>query len=260
MSATDSKFVPGHLDRAALLALAGDGGGEPDLWAALSRLLAERYSCRAFRPDPVPRETVDRAVALAQMSASWCNTQPWEVHVTEGEITERFREALYAHGASGAASETDFDFPVRYSDTLKARRLETAWQLYEAVGIGWGDREGSRLQGLENFRLFGAPHVMLITSDADLGTYGGIDTGIFIGNLLLALQALGVGCVPQAALAVHSKFIRRYFGIGDHRRLVIGISFGWPDHDHASNNFRTLRAPPEGAIHWLDQTRPAETT
>ncbi|MGE0830837.1 MAG: nitroreductase family protein, partial [Hyphomonadaceae bacterium] len=188
---------------------------------------------------------------LAQMSASWCNTQPWKVHVADVAATERFRKELYAYAVENPELTPDFEFPVGFSDVLRARRLETAWQLYNSVGIAWGDREGSYRQALENFRLFGAPHVMLVTSDADLGPYGGIDTGIFIGNLLLALQALGIGAVAQAALASHAKFVRKYFGIGDHRRLVLAISFGWPDETHPSNQFRTLRAPPEDVIHWL---------
>lgn len=37
---------------------------------SLSRLLEARFSCRGFRPDPVPAETIARIVSLAQRSAS----------------------------------------------------------------------------------------------------------------------------------------------------------------------------------------------
>ena len=42
----------------------------------LQELLDERYSCRAYRPDPVPRPTIDRILTAAQRTASWCNSQP----------------------------------------------------------------------------------------------------------------------------------------------------------------------------------------
>jgi proline dehydrogenase len=37
-----------------------------------------------------------------------------------------------------------------------------------------GDREASGRQARENFRLFGAPHVAIVTTDAALGTYGAV--------------------------------------------------------------------------------------
>ena len=42
----------------------------------VSALLHSRYSCRAFVPDPLPRATIERILAAAQRTASWCNAQP----------------------------------------------------------------------------------------------------------------------------------------------------------------------------------------
>jgi len=36
--------------------------------------------------------------------------------------------------------------------------------------------------------------------------------------------------------------IRRHFKLGDDRRVVCGISFGFPDIDHKINSYRTSRA------------------
>jgi hypothetical protein len=36
--------------------------------------------------------------------------------------------------------------------------------------------------------------------------------------------------------------IRRHFAIPDDRRVVCGISFGYPDHAHKINSYRTSRA------------------
>jgi hypothetical protein len=54
-----------------------------------------------------------------------------------------------------------------------------------------GDREAYAKQGLENYRLFGAPHVAIVTSDEALGTYGAVDCGAYVNNFLLAAQSLG---------------------------------------------------------------------
>src|SRR3546814_2598902 len=60
--------------------------------ATLDDLLRGRFSCRAYRPEPVPRETIERILAMAQRTASWRNGQPWQVAITSGAGTERFRE------------------------------------------------------------------------------------------------------------------------------------------------------------------------
>ena len=73
-----------------------------DRIGVLEELLHERYSVRAFRPDPVPRATIEHILAVAQRTASWCNSQPWQVVIASGEAKERFRKSIYAAAASGA--------------------------------------------------------------------------------------------------------------------------------------------------------------
>ena len=73
-----------------------------DRIGVLEELLRERYSVRAFLPQPVPRATIERVLVAAQRTASWCNSQPWQVLIASGEAKERFRKAIYAEAASGA--------------------------------------------------------------------------------------------------------------------------------------------------------------
>jgi nitroreductase len=217
----------------------------------LEDVLAQRYSCRGFQPRPVPRSVIERILAMAQRTASWCNAQPWQVTITSGGATERFRDAVYRHATSNAAS-ADIPFPREYRGVYLARRRECGFQLYDSVGIKRGDREASGRQGLENFRLFGAPHVAIITTDEALGTYGAVDCGAYVSNFCLAARSLGVATIAQAALASQSKFVRSHFGLGDDRLVVCGISFGYEDAAHPANGFRTSRAPLAEAVTWVD--------
>ena len=219
----------------------------------LSRLLAERYSCRGFRPDPVPRAAIERILETAQRTASWCNSQPWRVVVTSGEGTERFRKAILAHARSGASAAPDFAWPREYRGEYLARRRECGFQLYEAVGVRRGDREAGERQRLENFRLFGAPHVAIVTTDEALGVYGAIDCGAYVGNFMLAAQADGVASIAQAALAAYPELIRSHFGLAADRQVVCGLSFGYEDRQHPANRFRTTRAPLEEAVSWVEK-------
>ena len=210
--------------------------------AVLEDLLGERYSCRAYQPDPVPRPIIERMLTAAQRTASWCNSQPWQVVIASGAAKERFRTAIYAAASSGAPDDGDFSFPREYRGVYLERRRESGFQLYNTLGIARGDRAAYTRQSLENFNFFGAPHVAIIHSDEALGIYGAIDCGAYVGNFLLAAQALGLGAIPQAALAHQSGLIRRHFGLGDDRRVVCGISFGFPDREHKINSYRTSRA------------------
>jgi nitroreductase len=219
----------------------------------LEELLRERYSCRAFRPDPVPRLTIERILTTAQRTASWCNSQPWQVVIASGEAKERFRKEIYRAASSRAPDDGDFPFPREYRGVYLERRRESGFQLYNTLGIPRGDKVAYAKQALENFNFFGAPHVAIIHTDEALGVYGAIDCGAYVSNFMLATQALGLGAIAQAALAHQSGLIRRHFGLGDDRRVVCGISFGFPDRDHKINSYRTSRASLADTVTFVDR-------
>ncbi|MFY4257038.1 nitroreductase [Achromobacter xylosoxidans] len=219
--------------------------------AALEDWLRARHSCRAFRPEPVPRATIERILTLAQRTASWCNCQPWQVTVASGDGARRLSRALVERaGQSGFTP--DFPFPREYQGDYLARRRESGFQLYGAVGVARGDREAYRRQELRNFQLFDAPHVAIITTDEALGEYGAIDCGGYVANFLLAAQANGVATVAQASLAMYPEVLREQLGIGPERRVVCAISFGYADTAHPANSYRTSRADLGAAVRWID--------
>src|SRR4051812_10931800 len=200
----------------------------------LAALLAERTSCRGFRGEPLPRETITRLLGHAQRTASWCNAQPWKIHLLGGAALEQAREALPAYAAAHPAAP-DLPWPAAYRGVYLERRRECGFRLYEAVGVARGDRAGAARQGSENYRFFGAPHVALVTTDRDLGVYGAIDCGAWVSTFMLAARAAGVAAIAQAALASHPDFWRARLGLDDDRLLVCGVSFGYADESHAAN-------------------------
>ena len=216
---------------------------------SLDTLMANRYSCRGFKPDPVPRETIEQIVATARRVPSWCNAQPWQVAITSGDETDRFRKALKQE-VMQAKHSSDLPFPDSYSGVYQDRRRTCGWALYDAVGVTKGDREGSRQQMLRNFDLFDAPHCAIVSSPVELGAYGALDSGGFVTAFTLAAQAAGVATIAQAALAGYSPFLHRYFDIPEDRLVLCAISFGYADPDHPANQFRTERADLDQIIDW----------
>lgn len=220
----------------------------------LDRLLAERRSCRGYLEDDVPRETIERILATAQRTASWCNTQPWELVIVSGQAKDDLSKVLTASvfETLGQPAQPDFAFPERYDGVYDARRKEVGWQLYEAVGVERGDREASAMQMLRNFEFFGAPHVAILTTEGDLGVYGAIDCGLYVSSFMLAAQALGVGTCAQAALAQVAPALRAHLELPEHRKIVCGIAFGFPDPEHPTAQFTSHRAPIDTAVTYCD--------
>lgn len=228
----------------------------PNRFSTFEDIMSERYSCRCFRPDPLPRREIEAVLACAQKTPSWCNAQPWQVIVTSGAETERLREALGA-AVTGDTPAPDIEFPAGYSGVYQDRRRTCGWALYEAVGVKKGDRAGSAAQMMLNFSFFGAPHVALISTDRELGPYGAIDCGGYITAFTLAARARGIATIPQAAVASYAPFLHHHFDIPDTRQVVCAISFGWEDPAHPANGFRTDRAPLDDVVTWVGTSEDA---
>ena len=218
----------------------------------LEQVIRERYSCRQFLPEPVPRLTIEKILDLAQQTPSWCNCQPWQVVLVTGGAVASFRDSLLAHAAEGHPPKPDFPFPLRYEGIYRERRKVCGVQLYQALGIGRENRDGAERQRLENFRFFDAPHVALITTEEELGVYGVLDCGLYVANFMLAAKNFGVDSIAQAALASYPDLIRSRFGLAANRKLVCGISFGFADAGHRIHDYRTQRASVAEVATWIE--------
>lgn len=213
--------------------------------------MEQRWSCRAFRPDPVPADVVSEMLAMAQRTASWCNTQPWHVYLVSGPATQRFAASLTDHVRSHDESP-DLDVPVGYRGVYRQRRREAGYALYASLGIAREDSAARQAQLLKNFEFFGAPHVAVVTSDRDQGVYGAVDCGGYVANLLHAAHSLGMATVPQAAIALYSDHVHEFLGIPEDRLVVCAVSFGYADTAHPVNQFRTSRADLCDAVTVID--------
>lgn len=216
----------------------------------LHRLYNSRHSCRSFRPDRVPRATLDAILQTAQMAASWSNTQPWQLHVVSGAPLEAVRGDMFARAGAGQPKAPEIPYPAHYPEPLDSRRRACGWGIYETLGIQRGDREASGRQARENFRFFGAPHVVLVTCEAEMGSYGLIDCGIWLGHFLTAATAAGVATCAQAAAITYPEIWRQHLAIAPSRRLVVGVAVGFAEPQAPANRFRSSRASLDQVIDW----------
>ena len=212
-----------------------------DAATTLEQILDDRYSCRGFTPRPVPEADIERILQMAQRTASWCDSQAWQVELVTGEATAAFGKHLTDHVLANEM-RSDFPAPERYDGVYGERRRASGYGLYSALGIERTDKDARLTQMLENYRFFGAPHVAVITSDAGLGTYGAVDCGGYVATFLAAATSLGVATCAQAALALYSDGVRDFLGLSEDRLVVCGIAFGYADAEHPANTFRAGRA------------------
>jgi nitroreductase len=102
-----------------------------------------------------------------------------------------------------------------------------------------------------NFRFYGAPHVLYLYQDAALPEWSIFDMGLFAQTLMLAAHAKGVGTVPQAFVIDYSDVIKKFLGLPEGKRLVLGISMGYPDTESHVNKFDSARVPTDEMLRWV---------
>ena len=76
--------------------------------------------------------------------------------------------------------------------------------------------------------------------------------GFFAQSLMLAAHAHGIGTVPQGFLIDYSSEIKQFLGIPESKRLVLGISIGYPDMENVINTYRTTRVETEKILRWVE--------
>ena len=80
----------------------GLAGPPPVKYEDLLELARRRRSVRWFLQKPVPREMVDRAIAVAALSPSACNLQPFEFRVfDDAELTQKVTSITTGTGGFG---------------------------------------------------------------------------------------------------------------------------------------------------------------
>ncbi|QQD17103.1 nitroreductase [Spongiibacter nanhainus] len=210
-------------------------------------IVNNRRSVRAFLPEPVSESTLHSVFATAQRAPSNCNTQPWEVAVASGNAIERLRKLIPEAFAAGQWT-MDFPYDGKYEGVYKERQHGAAAELYGAMGIGREDKALRQAQFMKNFEFFDAPHVAFLFLPEPFGIREAADLGMYAQNLMLSMTAHGLASCPQTALSFMADLVRRELGIGEHNKLLFGISFGYEDTNNSANKCWTDRAAVTEAV------------
>lgn len=211
---------------------------------SVEEAIVGRRSIRAFRPDPVPRETVERILEIAARAPSGSNVQPWHVHVLTGEAKEGLsRELVEAH-AAGEPHEAEYQYyPVEWYEPYISRRRKVGWGLYGLLGIERGEKEKMAAQHARNYLFFDAPVGLIFTIDRKLSLGSWLDYGMFLQNIMVAARHFGLETCPQQAFARYHTILQRRLSIPPERMVICGMALGYADWNAVENRLETERSP-----------------
>jgi nitroreductase len=213
--------------------------------------LKQRYTVRAFKPDPIDRTTLEKILEAALRAPSWANTQPWEIYIAGGKVLNRLREAYLANLRNCVPRKPDLAAPKHWPSALQGRmetlRAERTATL-ERVCL-----DKSMLKDLAevNYHFFHAPVVAYLCMDQTLTPWSVFDLGLLAQSIMLAAQHFGVDSATAVTLVAHPDLIRKELKIPDDLSIIIGIALGYADPDHPQNQYRSTRRTVHEAVTFL---------
>jgi nitroreductase len=201
----------------------------------LDRAIRERHSTRMFLPQPVPRELVDEALALAQYAPSNSNIQPWHMVFASGPPRDRLVNALLEE-----AQHRPPNIPP-LPESFQHYRRELGAQVYGAMGITREDTAGHTAAVLRNWEFFRAPLAGIVCMHRDLGPADALSVGMYLQTLLLALTERGLGTCIEVSVTGYPEIVRAQLAIPAELSILCGLAVGYPDPDFPANRLHVSR-------------------
>ena len=218
----------------------------------VTEALNARRCVRAFKPDPVSRQTVTAILQAAARTPSWADSQPWQVYVAGGETLERLRTAFLERTRQEVPGAPDLLTPKEWPPAIKQRSSEMNAARIAARGVSPDDKAPRRSFLENNRRFFGAPAVVYLCMDRSLTPWSIFDMGMMAQSIMLAAQDHGVDSAPAVNLVTYPDLIRAELSIPDELMIMMGVALGYRDPDDPGLSFRSPRRPLEDSATLID--------
>jgi len=169
------------------------------------RVIERRRDVRAFRPDPIPSETLYRILGAAHHAPSVGLMQPWNfIVIQEADTKARIKDIFLEENEKAAA---------HYSGPRA--------NLYRSLKLE-GIQEAPVNLCVTSDRTRAGPHVLGRNTIVDTDLYS---TCCAIENLWLAARVEGIG-VGWVSILSHNE-LRKLLGIPDHIVVVAYLCLGY---------------------------------
>ena len=215
----------------------------------LLKVIKERKSIRAFKPDPISKEKIEEILRLSIHAPSAINLQPWEFIVLTGEEKERLsRRLIKAYKEKQIACSPGNVKPLAKTFAKRgAKTLELMNPFFEEMGVSSDQfiNEGSC-----NF--YGAPVAILICLDDSFPKARMVDIGLVLGYFVLTAHEFGLATCPIGLITAYEDEIKDLLNIPENKNVVIGVALGYPDGNISINRFKSQRDGLEKFVRWIE--------
>ncbi len=214
----------------------------------VNKAIVTRRSIRAFKPQPVPKETLQAILDAARWSPSGMNIQPWNCCVVTGKTLETLKSSLVekAKTAEGKPEIPWYDFGEAHNE----RRKQLGISVMKAKGIGREDKAKRAEWNLQMLRFFDAPAAIMIYTERRLGSMALFDVGFIAHAIMLLAHEAGLGTCVVGLATSYPDMVRSVLNIPDDSLIVAGLAVGYPDPAAPINQFERERAALDSFVQW----------
>lgn len=211
----------------------------------VSDAIATRKTIRAFKSDPVSRQTIETIVELASRAPSGGNLQPWKVYALLGPARDELvRRVAETRKSSPMGTPPEYHiYPPDLSEPYKTRRFRIGEQMYTTMGVPREDKPSRLKFFARNWDFFGAPAGFIFTIDRQMQQGQWSDLGMFMENIMLLAREHGLHTCPQEAWALFHPQIREYLSVPENEMIFCGMAMGYADEAAPVNALNSERAP-----------------
>jgi nitroreductase len=201
----------------------------------VSEALQSRRSCRAFKPDPVDRDTILAILNDALRAPSWGNTQPWEIWIAGGELLTEINRAYLMNKKDHVPTHSDIARPIKWTADANAQMKKFISDISHVA------EDAAKTFSELNDKFFYAPVVIYLCMDKSLTSWSMFDLGGLSQSIMLAATERSLATMPAVQLVHYPEILRSKLGIPDNLAIVLGIAIGYEDEQHLFSKFISTR-------------------
>jgi nitroreductase len=212
------------------------------------KTIIERRSTRAFKSEPISRQTIEKILSLAVNAPSSNNLQPWEIIIVMDKEKDRLSRTIlkaYHEKRLSCRSGAVKQLP----QAIRQRGLQTRDEMISYTNKLNVPIDDFVNEGSCNF--YGAPVAIIICLDDSLSNRQLVDVGTLTGYLVLSAQAYGLATCPIGLITDYADEIKDLLNIPENKKVVIGVAMGYPDNENPINSFRSFRADLKELVRWI---------
>jgi nitroreductase len=178
----------------------------------------QRHMIGKVKAEPVARDVIEKLLSAAAQAPSHHRVRPWRFYVLQGKARERLGEVMVQSKKRETPDALQAVLDVERAKPLRAPLV---------IAVGVDAPQESKVIEIENVCAAAAA----------------------VENLLLAAQALGLGCFWRTGPAAYDPAVKAFLGLAPEQHLIGFVYLGYPEAEHLAQE----RPSFEDRTIWMDE-------